>query len=144
MCVYLNPVQETQRWNLILCYCRIVPLLLLQKGSGAGNSLGSLAGLLHCAHCMMWNCVHSIHRINSSSFPRTALVWAITWQTVVIPYGQFRATHWSHILGSRWDPMCCLKPSVRNYHSSLCNSPRGSQFSCMSQWNLEIIQQLFW
>jgi len=85
MCVYLNPVQETQRWNLILCYCRIVPLLLLQKGGGAGNSLGSLAGLLHCAHCMMWNCVHCIHRINSSSLLRTALIWAIIRQAVVIP-----------------------------------------------------------
>jgi hypothetical protein len=76
----------------------------------------------------MWNCVHCVHRTNSSSFHRTAFLWSTTQQAVVIPYRYFRTTHWSHILGLRWDPMGCPKPSVRNYHSSLRNSPeaRGS------------------
>jgi len=123
--VCLNTFQGTQQRNLILCYCRIVPSLLLQQGGGARNILGSLAGLLHCAHCMMWYCVHCVHRINSSSFQRTALLWALTRQAVVIPYWQFRTTYWSLYLGSRWDPMGWPKPSVMNYHISLRNSPEA-------------------
>jgi len=72
---------------------------------------------------------------------RTALLWVVSQQVVVISYGRFGATYLSHLKGSRIQRdslgflipevgrIGCPENSVRNYHYSLRNNSeeRSSQ-----------------
>ena len=60
---------------------------------------------------------------------RTAVFWAITRLVVIIPSRRFGTNYRSHlqVFKDSWHlklgPVVCPATSVRNYHSSPCNSP---------------------
>jgi len=50
----------------------------------------------------------------------------ITLRIMVISYGRFGTTYWSHLNGSRsliTSPIGCTETSIMNFHSSLRNDP---------------------
>ena len=82
------------------------------------------SGLLHCAHCMMWNYVHCVNRMTSFFFfsescARLSYYPASSGNSLPTVQDNTLVSYSSVKMG----PMGCPKPSVRNYHSSLHNSP---------------------